>query len=840
MSIQDPGFCSQLGGFVDPSTGLCTTSHDPGSIALDPGVLQPVYSTTSEPFQQSTSDNPGQTVVSGQTTVNVTNTVNVADQTLNNVASAVDNAVGTAANTASDIAKTTASEISHALGDVASAISNTITSATSTLWSWIQSIAGAIASVATNIFQTVSGALGTAATTIANSVKDVLTPIEGVVNSVATEVQQITDQYIIPISNTVNSFVTTIGTLTTAIEQDLKEGLSGIVNIPGQLANGLTTLDASLQRTLQQLPDALKTGVSQVLVGTATDSLGTPLVSIGESFTSVSGSDVRKTTFSDHVKLPEPGVLAASADALKALWAQIQNLFSSVLGHGQDNVNAIKAQLADVPFMLGDMVEIPTTLLLLAGSIVAELYPLYQYEIGQANGALGLAKLAPGDAIQAWLRQYIDDDTLTQELQVNGWDAQRIQVMKDLQIQLLDVATVLDMYFRGIVQEDDLRANLLQHGFAPPDQDALILQAYRVTDVQGAVKGWLYGTLSSDQLTASLKQNRFTDNEIQLFYSTVLRPENAAELIERKKRTTLWTSNLILDQSLLTAPPDVVQAAQNDALSPQVATDLWMTQFTVPPLEYWLQLYFRGVRTHTELMAAMDYYKVPAEWRDDFIQANSALIPYRTIPTMLAAGLITEAYAQQQLAAHGFPLQAQEALLKYAGIHKNTAAATSASDLKSISVATARTAWNDGALTDDQYAQVLEAHGFDAATVALTLQVEKMEQAIKTRQQTAQDIVNEAAVGFITVDQAKQQLNSDGYTQAEQAKYLKQIARAKGATAKLPSRTDLKDFWKAQIIQESDYQAGMTALGYSAQAVQWFTALDTPATQAVSSTSPTG
>lgn len=828
MSMQDPGDCANLGLSYDSSTGLCTVQNPGGFAGFGVSAQQGAGSLGQSGYQQSSSDNPGETVVSGSTTVNVNNTVNIADQTLNNVAGAVKTAVASAAQTAADIARTTEKDISDALGTVATSISDTISSAFNTLWGWIKDVASAISSVSSAIWTAISNGISSAVGTLANAVKDVLGPISDVVQQVAKQLQQINDQLIQPVMTTINKTISTISSLTTAIERDLHSGLAGIVAIPGQISDAMTSLDATMQRTMQQLPDSLKKGVADVLVGGATDSLGTPLTDLSDGITSISGKDARETTFSAHVKLPEPGILGASAAAITAAWAQIQNLFSSILRHGQDNIDQIKAQLSGIPFMLGDGVELSTTLMLLVGSIIAELVPLYNYEVGQANALMGLAKLPPADALQAYLRQFIDSDTLTAELSTQGWDAERIQVIKDLQIQLLDVASVLDMYFRGIVQEDDLRANLLQHGFVPQDQDALILQAHRLVDVQTGVTAWLRQLISSDQLTDILKQNRFTDNEISLFYSTALRPENAAELIERKNKTGLWTSRLILDQTLLTAPQDVIQAAQIDALSPQVATDMWMNQLNVPQLEYWISLYFRGVRTLTELHSVMDYYHVPQEWRDDMIQANRALIPFRTIPTMLADGLISESYAQTMLAAHGFDLQAVNALLAYAKVAKKTASPVNVSDLKSISVAQAKTAWDDGALTEDQYSQVLAAHGFDQNAIDLTIKVQAMEQQIKERQQTGTDIVNETLAGFITVDQAKQQLNSNSFTLAEQAKYLKQIARVKAANAKLPSRTDLKDFWKAGIIQAADYVAGMISLGYTAQVVQWFQQLDQP------------
>jgi hypothetical protein len=836
------------GTTYDPVTGTC--QYDPSyvpscesgyywdALQLECVPVTPVVYVQTQPTSSTsnTQTNTTSTGEPGYVTVTVNNSTNVTDAAVDQVASAVQGAIDQSASTAADIATRSAQTVSNAIGGLLSGVGSTIQSILSTIGGALVDLGKSILSNLGGLVSAIFDNIGPILSGIKDAVTSVISTVGSALNSVVSEIQQINDTFIQPITNVILGTINTISTLTTVIEKDLHDGLAGILSIPTDLANGLSSLDATFQRSIQQLSDANVAAISTQWSTMFDGTLGTPLKTIGDSITSATGSDQRTTTFSAHVNLPEPDTTQAVAASIAAVWEQVYQFATTFMAGGQSKIDALKSTLANVPFPLGDLVEIPVCLFAILGGIASSALPLLEFERGQAAALAGLAKLQPSDALAAYLRQFIDADTLRAELSFQGWDASRIQTMMDLQVQLLDVSSVIEMYVRGITTEDDTRANLLQHGFAPQDQDALLEVAFKVVDVGNAIRAWQYGNLDDSQLTAVLKQNRYTDNEVSLFLSTALNQEGLAEIIERHKRETLYSNHLTSDQTFLQTPGDVIAAARREGSGPDKAADAWLGQFAVPPLNQWLSLYFRGIRTLTEFNAACDYYRVPQEWRQDYIAANRALIPFRTIPTMLAAGIIDQTYAKQQLEAHGFDLQQVEALLSYAGISKKTVAATTASDLKSVSVGAARVAWQDGAITQDQYSQILAAHGYDADTVALTIKVQTLEQQIAERRSNAQDIINEALAGFITQADAAQQLANGGYTIAEQAKYVKQLHKAAVASAKLPSLAELKAFWKASIIDETTFRNTVASLGYSQTWVDAFSALYNPSATTVTPT----
>jgi transposase InsO family protein len=339
---------------------------------------------------------------------------------------------------------------------------------------------------------------------------------------------------------------------------------------------------------------------------------------------------------------------------------------------------------------------------------------------------------------------------------------------------------------------------------------------------------WRYGQIDDDALRAVLTINRYSEDEAQAFIDTALRPEQTADYINRTQRDSVFSSHLVIDPFYEAPPQPYIDAAKAEGVNAQVARDAWRSSFQFPQLNQWLSLYFRGIRTHTELMAAMDYYRVPQNLRDDYIQANRALIPFRTIPGMVAAGIIDESYAKQQLQGHGYDLQAAEALLAYSKTKVQTTTPVVAQQIHEISVATAKEFWNEGAFTDDQLKQLLVAHGYSDYTAAVTLTTMQIAHAQKLRKQVGQDIVNEALAGILTDDQAIQQFSQRNFSIQEIAKLTRQLRTGRRQNAKIPSEAELLKMAKQSIITPNDYGNALSAMGYAANWVQAIVQLNFP------------
>lgn len=764
---------------------------------------------------------------SGPATVNVTvnNAVQFASGSFDSVASAVKSGIQAGADAATQVASDAATAVTKAVGDLTTGIGNGVNALFDGLQSALKYIGNLVLSTVKSLVQSLTSDIGSALRKIGDIVtsinNDILKPLSNVITSIKTTL----DTTIVPIFQTISQVYNQTVALIGAIKDDVSNGIKGLLQLPSDISNSLGSIDAAIQRGVSQIGLTKKDGTSVLIGKGGSDTAWDRLSDIGKGIGILGNVNVETITYADLVRLSEPDLARAGAANIGALVGEITD-FVRAIGAGRTSIgDAFKSALPLGLPLLGAEVGTWIGAWELFKSIEELFEPFYEFAKDEIKAKSGLAKLPVGQVLEAWRRGIVTDKDLAEDLAVNGWDSGRIAVMKDLQEFLIDIDTSIDMLHRGIITDEELNNSLRKHGVSGTQMAALKEASVRLSDVGIAAEAYRRKLIDGDALDAVLRQNRYADNERTLYKATMLQPETVADVLGRLRFERLYSTLGFVDPAFGDVPSPVLDAATRDALDSQVAKDRWQAAFFVPQLQTWLELYYRGVRTSRELEAAMDYYRVPKELRDDLIITHRPLIPFRTIPTMLAAGIISEPYAKQQLQGHGFDLQATEALLAYASIHKTTAKASNASALKSLSVASARSFWEQGALTESQYREVLAAHGETQDAIDVTVKVETLAAAAKERKQEGQDIVNEVLAGIISVDQAMQQFKAQSFTQAEQARYLKQIAKVQRATSKTPGEAELLKMVKAGVIDQSTYEDALGVLGYARKWIDAIVAL---------------
>ena len=197
---------------------------------------------------------------------------------------------------------------------------------------------------------------------------------------------------------------------------------------------------------------------------------------------------------------------------------------------------------------------------------------------------------------------------------------------------------------------------------------------------------------------------------------------------------------------------------------------------------------------------------------------------------MIKGGIITEDRGRQLLAMHGFDGQSIDDLLKFATTATKTTKATTAQAQHDVSLSTARTAYDDGILTQDQYVTLLKAHGLDDNAAATEVQVADLSNEVKARKQLSTDVVNEYNAGLLDQQSAIQQLATSGLSVAEQAAAVRKMKSASSSKAKQPSEAELRAWAKATIISPDEYYSRLVTIGWSPADAQHFRDLHFPAT----------
>jgi hypothetical protein len=762
---------------------------------------------------------PAQTPGDGSTdkdniTVIVNNQETIGADLLAGLGNAVSGAIGAGVSAAEGFTNSLLDKLKDTLSSVASAIFNTIKDALANVAKNIADVVKAVIEKLPDIIKAIAEEVGKLIKDLKDVLVEILNKIGPVLDKIATTIQNINDTLIQPIATLYNTVIKTISNLTIAIEKDLHSGLSGLLDIPTQIANGMTSLDATMQRTVQQMGTTNKDVWSDIIYKTSDKPVGGSLsgmaTSLAGAFSMKSGTTWKpsKETL-DNPNLAEvmPKLITAmnniSFDMVKGVWNTLKDpqkageLMVTVAG----GIFFEMFEPMEVFFFLWEVMKRPLEVMSeLAAEQVRELIPI--------------EKLPIQNVTAAWRRGYITAEQMDKELAVQGYDANRSKLLRDLTTYLESTNQLADYWFRGIITEQDLNGGLQELGFTDDQIAAFKEGNYRILEPTTAQEALRRGLIDQDAYNLILATNRYTDAQKTLMLDLVYRPATSGEALQGNANRTA-VGQFSLASSDFDTPPDwFVFAAKAEGQNDEAIRVNWWSHWNLGTLQTWLQLYFRGIRTRTELEAMMDRYFIPREVHDDFIVSQRPLIPYRSIPSFVKAGFMTDSQGRAELSAHGFDLEHVNIIMSSITPAATKSAATTAQQVKTLSIQNARVLFDDGVLTLADYEAILVQHGYSQELAAAQAQVDQMTAQTKQRKQALNDLLQEVEAGLVTLDDAVTQLNQNGFTSVEISRFQNTIRRSQAKGAKHPSIGLLKAFFKAQVITQKQFSDELQAQGW--------------------------
>lgn len=804
---------------------VTTTGTTPTSTSFPPLPPGPIIEQPPPVTVTQTSTGGGAVAIA---TASINQNIQVMNQDVTPLATAVQQGIQQGAQQASQIAQDTTKQITDSLNGFTNSLFGWVQS----LWQWIKdnigpilaSIGSVLKDIGTAVLNTVVSALKDIGSFFTQTIGPILTQIGQAVVNIANFYQQ----HIAPILNVVAQLTRTIASAITAVEKDVQSGLQGFLRLPGDLANALSSIGNELIRAGRALQVTRKADANVYFYGDEVGSFAYHIKALGDAVVGL-GAVKEKTTYSPgHETLSEPTLASELPALLEAMNAIVQDIGKGIANLASDPTALLETLgIGGAGIWLG-LFE-PLELLAAVWEIIkAPLDIVGELAAERVRELAPLQKLDPGTLTAAWRRNLIDTPTMDQEMLVQGYNAQRSELLRRLSTYVEDAPTLVDYLFRGVVALDDFTSGLRDLGYTDPQIAALQEASTQILDVTTGLNAYRRGVIDDSAINAVLQANRFTADQGALLKGLTFAPPNYGAAFDADRVGRFMADVGITPPSPDSIPQPVQDAGKADGLSPEAIYAQWLGSYQTLPAAVWLTLYWRGQASLAELNEALFRDKVPPELAANWIDAQRPLIPFRTIPALVTAGLMSESDAIAYLQKHGYSLDDAVLLMKYATRQTKTTKAATATAQKTISEAQAKTAYEDGLIGKDQYLALLTAHGWDQAAAQLEVQVTDLALETKDRKQVGTDIVNEYQAGMIDQQTALQQLAQSGYTPAEQAAVLKKLTSAKSAKAKIPTEAELRAFAKAEIISPDDYQANLVTLGYSEAWAAAFRALHFP------------
>jgi len=696
-----------------------------------------------------------------------------------------------------------ASAVQSGIRDSIAATANVASNITDSITGGITSLVNGLGTWETNAAGGIAGVLDGAINSLFNPTSALQQGIGDSFNAINTLLNGINGTIVGGLSDDINKLSVTFNAFPATLTQGIETALKGIGGILGPIISAIPGIGDKIAHTIEVLTSKLPGHADSTLHSGQLSDILAQIAGTMESIAGVS-SETMKVVYEPGDKLSGG---CSYADAIKKL-------------------KSLSSMAAEIPQWAKDAIDSGIALVVQILQSMDFFEQLDALAKEEQNKACPITKLSPAQVIEAGRRGILASADGNHELALLGYHESRIKVMHDLAAHQEDPTEALDWWWRGIVTDDDLAKILTENGYSPTQIDAAKTASFRITTLEDAATAYNRETIDEDQLDTILTANHLDSSQILLFKALLLRPNTPQEALQgRETRRALGLFSL-LGVTDFDNPPDwFTTAAKSAGLNDTATTVLWWGHYRLGDFASWIPAYFRGRRTYPELVSFAEAVGVPETIVGDLVAVARPLIPFRTIPTMLAAGILTVDEAKTRLSQHGFEQADIDLLIKYAQRSSKTSNTVAAASRHIISLGAAKTLYEDGAITEDQYRAILAEHGLEQAAIDLDVELAKIEEQTKSRRAAGQQVVDEFKAGQIDQPTALQALTQAGLTGPEQAKWAKQLRAARTAAAKLPGEAELRAMVKANVIQQSDYTATLVMIGYSQVWADRFTQL---------------
>lgn len=381
--------------------------------------------------------------------------------------------------------------------------------------------------------------------------------------------------------------------------------------------------------------------------------------------------------------------------------------------------------------------------------------------------------------------------------------------------RLVDPGDTIDAAYRGILEPSSANEELGKQGYSPDRITALMALKEFLVGPREAVSWAARGIISEAERDKLLAQNAFRSDTIQPFVEAMTAPVNPESLIRGTARGDVAGEGFLATSLGQGAPADVTALFRANLLSENQADLSWRNHWAIPGMGWWIQAYFRNIRTRTEVDLAAQALNIPEEVINDLIDVERPLIQLWMVPDIIATGAMTQVEAMAYMGRMGFNEADATIMVNYGLSKAGSAVSAQYADLAKVNITNSTALYEAGAITRQDLINIYLAHKYTQAAAELTVEAVDLKAEAAARKQVVADLEARVSLGDITATEAISQGYKEGLTDVEIAAMVKSFGTNKVAQQKLPTEAQLLKMVKEGLIQATDYVAGLELLGYN-------------------------
>ncbi len=375
------------------------------------------------------------------------------------------------------------------------------------------------------------------------------------------------------------------------------------------------------------------------------------------------------------------------------------------------------------------------------------------------------------DLVESERRGLIGREEAVSLLRGWGYDSERAGQWIALRDNLIPEADALSWRHRGILTDEETRANLTARGWIPRDVEALLNASLLIPPVPDLI-------------------------------SMAVREAFSPEIAERFGQFEDF-------------PEPFARAAAQQGISEEWAQRYWAAHWALPSIQMGFEMVHRGVIGTEDLNLLLRAQDIMPFWRDKLTAISFSPLTRVDIRRMHKVNVLTEEDVNRAYHDIGYSDLNAERLTEFTLRLNAPKTAEDVDELAKLTRSSVLGFFEDGIIDADRARSLLLDLGVSEQATELFISAKEADLERVDRKDQIDLIVAQQRAGILQFDEAQDKLAGLGLATREQERAITKLQREKAQATLLPSRGSLDKMFKAQVIDKEEYLATLQARGYA-------------------------
>lgn len=364
----------------------------------------------------------------------------------------------------------------------------------------------------------------------------------------------------------------------------------------------------------------------------------------------------------------------------------------------------------------------------------------------------------------------------------------------------------------------EVREYLARYGFSEKVIDLMFLAQYRLYDENTVRELWLRKIISNDKMFERMRELGYTDARIkEITEAWVLIPpvQDILTMVGREAFEPDSVKLMGLDDEF---PSDVTPWLEKQGLSSYWQRMYWRAHWEQPSIQMGYEMLHRGIISREELEFLFKTVEIPPYWRPKLLAITYTPLTRVDVRRMHKLGVLDDAGVVDAYKKLGYDDENAALMGEF------TKRANAGAD-KDLSKAEVLRAYKERVMTTSQCREFLVRMKYDEDEADFIIAMADLDVARETAKILQGNIETRYKGKLINRTQARNELDNTGMPATQRDALLAKWDLAIIEEPKVPSKTDMEDFYRAGIITKDTYRVEMERLGYSQRYIDYYAEL---------------